>query len=257
MRIGRHELKCFIDQRDYYEMTAWLEPHVKADKMAPESRREYTVRSIYYDSEDLDFYFEKLDGVKTRKKLRIRGYGDSRHSQQVFLEIKRKYGNLVSKERTRMKFSHVEPILDSSRPKEVLPSAGLRDLNVIGKFLHSLRARSLRPTVLIAYEREALVGCEDERLRVTFDRDVRCIFRPKVDDLFHDSDWLSVVPSEIILELKFNGPMPGWMRRMVWHFRLRMQPISKYCRSIERCCDGNWKDALRFLKCHDGESSAI
>jgi hypothetical protein len=257
VKIGRHELKCFINHRDYYEMLAWLEPHVTPDEMVPQDCREYTVRSIYYDSEDLDFYFEKLDGVKVRKKLRIRGYGESSHSPQVFLEIKRKYGNLVSKERTRMEFRCVEPILDSSRPKEVLPSAGLRDLNVIGKFLHALRTRSLRPTVLVAYEREALVGREDRRLRVTFDRDVRCAFRPTLNHLFHVSDWLSVVPHNIILELKFNGPMPVWLRRMVWRFKLRMEPISKYCRSVEACCGGDWQDALRLLKCHDGESNAV
>ena len=240
MIAGRHELKYYVTPRQCDRLLTWLRPHVEQDKWIPRGKTQYTVRSIYFDSQDLDFYFEKLDGVKIRKKLRIRGYGSRSSSDKVFLEIKRKYGNRVVKERTPLKFIHVEPILDSYRPHEILPSASFRDLQVIGKFLHTLRSKPLRPIVLVIYERQALVGCDDDDIRVTFDRDIRCVFRPTLDELFSDSDSITALRSVVILELKFTGPMPGWLRRMVWEFRLRPQAISKYCMCIDACCNGDW-----------------
>lgn len=35
----------------------------------------YPVWSVYYDSSDLRFYWEKIEGLKFRRKLRIRRYG--------------------------------------------------------------------------------------------------------------------------------------------------------------------------------------
>jgi len=71
-------------------------PHVNADPNMGENR-EYTVRSIYYDSPAMDSYNEKIEGVKVRQKFRIRGYDSEEESQELFLEIKNKYNNFISK----------------------------------------------------------------------------------------------------------------------------------------------------------------
>ena len=253
MEVGRHELKYFITECDYQGLKAWLEPHAGPDKWTAQGSSHYTIHSIYFDTHDLDFYFEKLDGVKIRKKLRIRGYDGNDDTRDIFLEIKRKYGNLILKERAPLKLRHMQPILDSGRPHDVLPSAAFRDLQVIGKFLHTVKTRALRPSVLVVYDREALVGRGNNRIRITFDRDVRCIFRPRLHHIFADGITTRAFHRDVILELKFDGPTPPWMRRMIWAFGLAARPISKYCASIETCCSGDWKRAFELLRTHSGE----
>jgi hypothetical protein len=253
VKVGRHELKYFITPGEYHSLKAWLDLYTRPDKWIAKGRKHYTIHSIYFDTHDLDFYFEKMDGVKVRKKLRIRGYDGNDDMRDIFLEIKRKYGNVVVKERAPLKLRHVEPILDSGRPQEVLPQATFRDLRVIGKFLHTIKARALRPSVLVVYEREALVGREDNRTRITFDGDVRCAFGPRLRHIFTDGITTMPFARTIIMELKFDGPMPPWMRRLVWQFGLAARPISKYCASIEACCRRDWNQAFSLLRAHSGD----
>lgn len=67
----------------------------------------YIIRSLYYDSAGLDSYYQKIAGVRTRKKLRIRFYEpDLKPQTPVFLEIKRKYDTVVVKD--RLVLSYVE-----------------------------------------------------------------------------------------------------------------------------------------------------
>lgn len=251
----RYELKYYLTDEAYHRLMPWLEPYVEKDVHVPQGQNHYTVCTIYFDTQDLEFYFEKLAGVHTRKKIRIRSYNG--HSKAVFLEIKRKHGNAVGKERVPVRFRHVEPILNSRRLYEVLPSASVEDQQIIGKFLHTIKAKSLRPSVMVAYEREALVGCHDDRLRVTFDKNVRSVLCPTFDELFSDYKLVSWLDSLMILELKFNGPMPPWLRRVVWQLGLRPQAISKYCMSVDACCNGDWARALSLLRTHRGEYNGI
>jgi len=229
---------------------AWLGPRVRPDKWTPPDRKDYTVHSVYFDTCDLDFYYEKLAGIKLRKKVRIRGYEHGNQRRDLFLEIKRKYGNLVYKDRALVKMGHLEPLLDSGRPGDVLPNARARDLEVIGMFLHNLKARALRPVVLITYEREALIGETDPSVRVTFDRNVRCRFLPEVEDIYSEGDWDGASASETIMEIKFNGAMPYWLRHMTWAFGISPLAISKYCRSIDACSDFACESSVRLLRLH-------
>ena len=72
---------------------------------------EYTVRSIYFDSHDYKCYYEKLDGIYTRKKFRIRGYNKYEDKSQIFFEIKRKHENFISKNRARISYAKLHQVL--------------------------------------------------------------------------------------------------------------------------------------------------
>ena len=68
----------------------------------------YTVASLYFDSVGLDCYYQKLAGVRTRKKLRIRFYPENGLTPEtkVFLEIKRKYDAVVVKDRLALNYEN-------------------------------------------------------------------------------------------------------------------------------------------------------
>ena len=104
---------------------------------------------------------------------------------------------------------------------------------VSGKFINILANSGLEPTVMVVYEREAYIGNEDERLRVTIDSNVRIRSKPELDDLFNGAP-LKVFPGNIsIFELKFDNYMPDWMRQLPQKLGIRKEPISKYCLGID------------------------
>jgi len=88
--------------------------------------KQYTVRSIYYDTMRLEFYYEKIAGIKRRKKVRIRGYNsldlNPNCNTEVFLEIKRKNENFISKNRSRVLYRDLKNLLTSGDiDKYILP----------------------------------------------------------------------------------------------------------------------------------------
>lgn len=107
------------------------------------------------------------------------------------------------------------------------------DRNAFEKFLLLVYKLSLEPKVLITYEREALMGRDDQRLRVTFDLNVRSYVYPEFKDIFREADLKTINERCFILEIKFDEWMPVWVRRIVAKFDLRQQSISKYCNGLD------------------------
>ncbi|MBC8185166.1 polyphosphate polymerase domain-containing protein [candidate division KSB1 bacterium] len=234
--IKRYEIKYYIKDRLIPEIRQYIRPFSKFDPhISTKTKDSYTVRSIYYDTADLDYYFEKLDGLKIRKKLRIRGYNQNKSF--VFLEIKRKYSNCIYKERINLPVSEAKHIVEELE----IPANG-KCMNshffrlISQKFLYNLKRKMLHPTLLVVYYREPHIGIFDNSVRLTIDSNVRSLFDPKMDDLFEDKNLDEVINGKNILELKYNNFMPQWMKDMTSEFNLRNEAISKYCMGIDTSC---------------------
>jgi len=233
---GRRELKYFIKPELIPEIRALIAPYVEVDPYAKGRKNNtYTIRSIYFDTDQLDFYYEKLDGLKIRKKIRVRSYNEFDPEGIAFLEIKRRYNNRIVKERVCVPLSQLELIcIERSNPNGHSDRFS-NGAAVMNKFLYNLSVLDLQPTLLVTYEREAYIGNDDNSIRVTFDKDVRAFIAPQLDDLFADDGFEYLTDGRCILELKFNGYMPKWMRYLVAELNIRVQPISKYCMGVEAC----------------------
>ena len=73
--VSRYEIKYAVPESSIPEISRMLRLYAVHDPFTPPSKSmEYTVRSVYYDTPGLEFYYQKLDGIKIRKKLRIRTY---------------------------------------------------------------------------------------------------------------------------------------------------------------------------------------
>jgi len=193
----------------------------------------YTVRSIYLDTRHLLFYYEKIDGLKIRKKLRIRTYDLPEANCPAFLEIKRKFNNTIYKERVKTSLSETPLLLNGGIPQIQSNNPQFLDKAVMGKFVYLTKRLKLEPTVLITYEREAFQGEDDARLRVTFDLNVRSYAYPGLDEFYREDDLQRIKDSYFIIEIKFFDRMPIWVRSIVREYRLRVQSISKYCRGLD------------------------
>ncbi len=76
----RIEQKIFIRKENYLKFFSFLNIN-KAKKKYP-SR---TIRSVYFDNENLDMHYDGEDGIVPRKKIRIRSYNNEKN---YFLEKK-------------------------------------------------------------------------------------------------------------------------------------------------------------------------
>ncbi|MBN1541968.1 polyphosphate polymerase domain-containing protein [candidate division KSB1 bacterium] len=210
----------------------------------------YRVRSLYCDSPALDCYHTKVEGLKNRKKFRIRGYDRKEQDSIVFLEIKRKKNSAISKNRAPLYYRNLSDLLRTSRIEDYILDGSEANLTAVQaqKFLFHYHRKNLRPVVLIAYEREAYFGKFDPTLRLTFDKNVRSILYADFDRLYQDSGFTETLPGHLIFELKFNGRVPSWMKTLIRNFGLNRRSLSKYVLALDSHPDFTAGSAVRYFK---------
>lgn len=191
---------------------------------------EYTVRSIYLDTYDLECYQQKSEGLQFRRKLRIRGYNTLNADSKVILEIKRKIGNRIKKHRSALLFSNLNNLLKSPDLEQyIIQGKREESIDDARRFFFHLKKRQFSPTNLVVYEREAYQGKMDKGVRITFDKNIRSRIFPKMDSLYDDVNLKPLFNDHFVLEIKyFTDQMPVWARSLVQEFKLRNDAISKY-----------------------------
>lgn len=191
---------------------------------------EYTVRSIYLDTYDLECYQQKSEGLQFRRKLRIRGYNTLNADSKVILEIKRKIGNRIKKHRSTLLFSNLNNLLKNPDLEQyIIQGKREESIDDARRFFFHLKKRQFAPTNLVVYEREAYQGKMDKGVRITFDKNIRSRIFPKMDSLYDDVNLKPLFNDHFVLEIKyFTDQMPIWARSLVQEFKLRNDAISKY-----------------------------
>lgn len=216
----RSELLAFVDPDPF--LTGRPEPH-------------YTVKSIYCDSRHLDFYRMKVDGADPRLKLRIRGYDDCENGSTIFLEIRRKTGDFVSKDRAPLKRRDLGAFLMAPDvDRHIIDVDGTGEARKAARrFLFHHYRGGLSPTALVVYDREAFAGRFDSRLRITFDKNLRGRIFPSLSLLNGDVLAYPAMRRHFVLEVKFYEGLPGWVRSLITRFGLRRMALSKYAMCLE------------------------
>jgi len=218
-------------------LSAFVRPDIYTNK-SDNGVRQYTVRSIYLDTQSLDFYTEKKEGLIHRRKFRIRGYDQYQSGCRVILEIKRKIENRVKKHKSFVHYQNVQKILETGEvEKYVINDSRLpKAIEDAQRFLFHLKKSRLTPTCLIVYEREAWHGKFDSGVRITFDKNIRSKIYPEIDELFEDVNMNYLFDNHFVLEIKyFTDQMPLWARSLVQEFRLRNDALSKYAIGFDTC----------------------
>ena len=89
----RHELKFIINEGTYLMLRARLAPLMTVDSHGLNG--EYRVTSLYFDDVYNSAYWQKVNGIETRRKFRIRAY--DLDPSLITLESKHKDASYVSK----------------------------------------------------------------------------------------------------------------------------------------------------------------
>lgn len=228
-RFNRFELKYIITIRQAEQFKKALRAYLVPDDHGNGS---YALDSLYYDSPDLRFFWEKMDGVRFRRKLRIRRYDNGQpltDDAPVFLEIKQRLDRVTQKRRA------VLPYRDALRfcNQRERPDCDLQDAPVIEEIEAMLWQYNLRPVSVVHYQRQALIGTAyDIGLRVTFDTALG--YRTGNLNLHEEPSHLPMFPPDrVVMEIKVNERIPYWLTELVAIHNLQLVRVSKYCRSIE------------------------
>ena len=99
----RYELKYLLRRHQVGPLVAELRQQLPVDRYAGPLGM-YPVTSLYYDTPHFKAYWDKLDGHRNRRKIRVRVYGASDITPQTpaFLEIKQRIDMMMRKRRVLM-----------------------------------------------------------------------------------------------------------------------------------------------------------
>jgi hypothetical protein len=230
-KFNRFELKYVITLQEAERLKSALRAYLVPDEHGNNNGR-YELASLYYDSPDFRCYQEKLDGIKFRRKLRIRRYETDEvftDETPVFVEIKQRVDRVTQKRRAILPYSQALRLCNDRQ----IPDYAPEDKTIIEEIYVFLWQYNLRPAGLVRYTRQAFVGTEyDIGLRVTFDTFLS--FQTHPLHLHEEPSGLPMLPAHlVVMEVKVNERMPTWLTEMIAAHNLQMVRVSKYCRSIE------------------------
>ncbi|WP_420881476.1 polyphosphate polymerase domain-containing protein [Rhodococcus sp. (in: high G+C Gram-positive bacteria)] len=228
--FNRYEIKYLAAERDVPRLREALAAHMASDEFSPVGG--YPVTSLYYDTRNLRFYWEKIEGLRFRRKLRVRLYGppsEATDESPVFVEIKQRVNRVTQKRRIRVPYAQARLLCDERRPIE----HDDRQRAFVGEVSTLVGNLDLVPTVTTGYLREAFVGTEaDLGLRVTIDHRVHGRDRDFGFALTSENRFI-IPPHLCIVEIKANERVPYWVTDLTARLDMSVARISKYCQSVE------------------------
>jgi SPX domain protein involved in polyphosphate accumulation len=228
-RFNRYELKYQLHFKAALRIMKDLREMTQPDEHG--GLEGYRVVSLYYDSPGLDFFWAKIEGIKFRRKLRLRIYpGDDINTvQEGMVEIKQRINRTVQKRRVKLPLDEAEKLCRGQLDREDLDSL---DRAVASEVQYMVHAMDLSPTCITAYRRQAFVGgLYDAGLRITFDTDLRCrvhaleVNQDAVNHLFAPPDWC-------VMEVKVNDAVPDWVTSLLARHGCQLRRMSKYCSGL-------------------------
>ena len=217
-QVYREEKKFLINIEEFRKLAHHLEQFLIEDEH--NGALGYHVRSLYFDTAYDNDYFEKLDGVELRRKIRLRIYDPDNNF--ALLEMKQKQGPYQLKRSLRMSRSDAEQLILG----DYTPLLHYKE-DFAAECYALMQMQLYRPKTIVEYHRKAFVGKEN-KIRITFDNQI----------VSTESDWnifakdlnMNPVldPFQVVLEVKFNGFLLDYMRDLISNVQKSELSVSKY-----------------------------
>ncbi len=216
--VMREEKKFLINTEEFIKKRHFLNQVMMQD--AHNGEDGYLIRSLYFDTVYDDDFFEKMDGVELRRKIRLRCYSPT--SDFAMLEMKQKQGQYQMKRSLRMSRADAQKLIEGKF--DVLLKYQEDFAKECYGFIHS---RCYRPKTVIDYRRTAYIAKEN-KIRITFDRDIKAT--QSCFDIFSENLLLNPVIDKFntVLEVKFNGFLLGYIRDFINSIDKSELSVSKY-----------------------------
>lgn len=214
----RYEVKFLLSPEKFEEIKDEL-----FDKISLDEYGETTIQSLYYDTPSNLLIRRSIEKPIFKEKLRLRSYGLAKEDSKLYLEIKRKYEDVVYKRRISLTQKEANGYIDGS----------IKPDSQIAKEISTFKRqyKGLKPNMLIIYDRCAYSDQSGD-LRITFDRNIR--YRKDNLDLTYSLDGTRIIPEGyILMEIKVPGTYPMWLTRLLNEHKIYKTSFSKYGRAYE------------------------
>lgn len=227
MRKYRNEIKFIISKTMAEVLKQRLSLIMSVDTNSYNSDNSYLIRSLYFDNENSDAYYEKMDGVEYRKKYRIRIYNFD--DKFIRLECKYKHNNMTSKDQILIDKELCSKIVDGK-----IDDIDLTKNNLLRQFALDYRLNRLEPSIIVDYNRVAFTYHVSE-VRITFDSQIKSgMYNYNLFD--KNATTYSVIDdNQMVLEVKFNEILPESIAIILQTVPTFRQAFSKFaaCRNIK------------------------
>ena len=231
----RYETKYMLTKAQKEAVLSAMSTHMALDLYG-----RTTIRNLYYDTDDYRLVRHSIDKPMYKEKLRVRSYEAAGETDNVFVELKKKYDAVVYKRRLVMQSKDAEEWLTESAGKKNLPEeiSNITDLgknSQIGKEIAYFRDyyKTLVPRVYISYEREAYYDLSGSDFRITFDENIMA--RTDRLSLAETPEGNPLLPEGMtLMEIKCSGGYPLWLVQVLSKERIYKTSFSKYGTAYEQ-----------------------
>ena len=190
------------------------------DYLVEDEHGKSTICNIYFDTENYDLIMHSITKPIFKDKVRLRSYNIPTLDDTVFLEIKRKSEDVVSKRRIAIKLNTYYEYLNGNK-KIIEDSQIKRELDYYFEFYN------LHPTMFISYYRRAYYEKNNRDFRITFDSH---ILARKEDLELEKGNYGEHIleKNKYIMEIKTLGSIPIWLVKLLNDNKIYPCGFSKY-----------------------------
>ena len=263
----RYEMKYMMTRRQKKAVLEAMLPYMKLDEFG-----HTTIRNVYFDTDNYILVRRSIEKPVYKEKFRIRSYKQAGAQDKVFIELKKKYDDVVYKRRESLSQLETLEWLVSGTPFPKATQIG----NEIDYFFRLYQ--TLKPKVFLSYEREAFYahvrpgeicqpGLTDARrassesllgsnahvrpgeicqpgltgssdFRVTFDENILA----RQEELSLSKEvWGEPLIDEdkVLMEIKTSGGIPLWMTHVLAREKIYKTSFSKYGTAYEKMICGH------------------
>ena len=207
----RYEIKFVLDNSRLSDAMQWLYNETTAIKTYDNRK----VNSIYFDDVGFSSVRDNLAGISQRNKLRLRWYGEQKHTLPIF-EVKTKNGRLGCK--TTYPIQSIENSLMKLNIDKITSKciSGLEEQNIVFD-------EHLVPTLQVNYEREYYET--HDSIRITIDQNIQFS-----DTQLHTTlDENNSFPYPFkVMEIKFKPSMKNTVAKLIQPLHITPKRHSKY-----------------------------
>ncbi|SDX51575.1 VTC domain-containing protein [Ruminococcaceae bacterium YAD3003] len=219
----RYEIKYFLTKTQKEALMKEMDGRMQSDKYG-----RTTIRNIYYDTDSFRLIRDSLDHPVYKEKLRIRSYQRAEIGDMVFVEIKKKFEDVVYKRRVAMPRIAAEYWIDYRKPL-AFGSQITSEIDYLVDFYEGLSAKAF-----LSYEREAFSDNKNPEFRLTLDENI--LARDTELNLGNDIWGQPLLPHGMtLMEVKIAGAMPLWMANFLSSNNIQKVSYSKYGTYYRNC----------------------
>ena len=221
----RYERKFFVSGLSRYEIESVIKNH---PAMFIETYPQRYVNNIYLDTNSMSYYFDNVEGLSQRLKVRIRWYGDLFGYVEIpVLEFKIKKGFVGGKESFRLDSFSLNEKYSHNIQQELFSESDLSD-----ELIEYLKP--LQFSLLNRYCRKYFESA-DRKFRITIDFNMEFYKLHPANNSFNEK---IIDHSNTVVELKYSDKHDDIARSIANRFPFRVTKSSKYASGVERLYEG-------------------